>query len=126
MKKTKKDLEGKGPYVDLQSEASKQRTSSALSQDEVEVPPTGREDLPEADRAHFRHGKYSGTGTGAAPGSTDTGGAEINASDTHPRMGTTDGTQGDPVPGGAIERSSAATDYEARLDQDNKGPRTDR
>jgi hypothetical protein len=104
---------------DLQSEASRERTSTALSQDELPEPHTTREQVPEADRDRFHDGVYSGTGTGAGiGGSTDTGGADTSRMEAHPRMGTTDdSTTGRAVAGGSVERSSAMSDDDARLDR---------
>jgi hypothetical protein len=127
MKKTKKDLEGKGPYQDLQSDESKERTTGITSQDELRVPRITRDDLPEADRKDFKNGVYSGPGTGAALGSTaETGGADTWDPESHPRMGTTDGTRGSGVPGGSIEHSSPMTDQFANIDRRAKNSEEER
>ena len=113
--KSNKDLQGKGAYRDEQTDLSQARTTGATSQDELKVPRTEREDLPEADRADFHDGVYSGPGTGVAPGRTDTGGADDRDPATHPKMGTTGGSSGEPVAGGSLDRSSAGSDADQEL-----------
>lgn len=109
-------LDGKGPYRDDQSAASKGRTTDITSQDRLKVPSTEREDLPEADRKNFRNGVFTGSGTGVAPGNTDVGGADTRSMEEHPKMGTTGETTGRSVSGGSIDRSSSGSDRDAGID----------
>lgn len=110
-----KDLHGKGPFTDKESDEAKRRTTSATSQDELKVPRTRKEDLPEADRKDFHDGVYSGPGHGVAPGHTDTGGADTSAMEEHPKMGSTGETTGDATAGGSIDRSSPLSDMDRQL-----------
>jgi hypothetical protein len=113
--RSSKDLHGKGPKIDDQTDEARRRTPSATSQGELKVPKTRKEDLPEADRKDFHNGVYSGPGTGVAPGHTDTGGADTSAMEEHPKMGTTGETAGDVPAGGSIDRSSPLSDMDRQL-----------
>jgi hypothetical protein len=115
-----KDLHGKGPYIDDQTDEARRRTTSATSQGELKVPRTRKEDLPEADRDDFHNGVYSGPGTGVAPGHTDTGGADTSSMEEHPKMGTTGETVGGTSAGGSIDRSSSLSDMDGQLGKPHK------
>ncbi len=66
--KSDKELHGKGPYIDDETEESKRRTNAATSQDQLEKPRIRRGDMPEADRKDFPQQCLFRTGHRRRPG----------------------------------------------------------